>query len=470
MSDKHKNFKQNKRGSILMFALVFGSVAFMVIVTGVASYALFENKASVREQDRNSAFHMAEAGVNYYRWHLAHNQTDYQDGTGQPGPYVHEYQDKDGNLIGYFSLNIIPPLAGSTVVTIESTGWTLRQPNASRTIRVRFGAPALTNYTFLSNASMNFSFTSVVQGTIHSNGGIRFDGITDSWVKSAKDRYQYCDGPGGGNCSWKNGIWGGGEPKSFWQYPVPPIDFYSVTTDLEAIRQLANSGGIYLTSSGQEGYHLVFNENNFALYKVTSRNCYNGEGKWRYNKWTGWYWDGDIYCYDIKTETFLGNYQIPANGAIFIEDDAWVEGVVDGRVSIAVGKIPVQAPYKKIYINNNLTYTAKAGDDVIGLFSQGDIIVPYQTPDLMEIDSALLAQFGGIYRPFYYDNLKNTLQIFGSQISYLGGGWKYVNGYGHVISGYVNTIHIYDANLRYYPPPGFPVGTVYELISWEEVK
>lgn len=469
---KALKFLTNKnRGSILMFALVFGSVAFMVIISGVASYAIFENKASLRKHNRDLAFQIAEAGINYYRWHLAHNQTDYTDGTGEPGPYVHEYEDKDGNLIGYYSLQITPPLSGSTVVTVESTGWALSTPNARRTIRVRMGAAAMTDYTFLSNANMNFGFTTVVQGTVHSNGGIRFDGVTDSWIKSAKSRYEYCEGPGEGNCSTRNGIWGSGEPKSFWQFPVPAIDFYSVTTDLDSIRQLADNGGIHLTSSGKEGYHLVFSGTNFDLYKVSARDCYNGEGRWRYSgKWKDWYWDGDIYCYDIKTEVFLENQDIPANGAIFIEDDVWLEGTIDGRVSVAAGRFPVQEPYKKIYINNSLLYSAKASDDVIGLFAQGDIIVPYETPDNMEINAAMLSQFGGIYRPFYDDNLKNLLHIFGSQISYSGGGWKHVNGYGHVISGYVNTEHVYDANLRYYPPPGFPVGSTYELISWEEVQ
>lgn len=448
-----RKFKSNMKGSILMFALVFGSVAFMVITLGVSSYAMFENKASLRKHDRDIAFHIAEAGINYYRWHLAHNQTDYQDGTGQPGPYVHSFDDKDGQVIGYYSLTIIPPLSGSTVVTVQSTGWAAWQPDSKRTIKVRMGAPALTDYTFLSNAGLNFSFTTVVHGPVHSNNDIRFDGTTDSWVKSHTK------------------IQGGGGPKTFWKYPVPEVDFFGVTTDLDSIRKLSDvpGQGLHLTSSGVEGYHLVFNGNQFALYKVTSRDCYNGEGSWKH-KWSGWYWNGSTYCYDIKTENFVQNYSIPANGAIFIEDDTWVEGTVNGRVSIGVGKFPVQAPYKKIYINNNLIYAAKASDDVIGLLCQGDIVVPYETPNVMEINAALLSQFGKNYRPYYDSNLKDTLRIFGSQIAYEGGGWKYVNGWGNVISGYVNTDHSYDANLRYFPPPGFPVGTTYELISWEEVE
>ncbi len=439
--------KQQTRGSILMLALVFGSIAFMVICVGAASYGMMENQVSVRNDYREVAFHIAEAGVNYYRWHLAHDKYDFQDGTGQSGPYVHEYKDKDGNIIGYFSLDIITPLMGSTVVTVSSTGWTVWQPTVKRTVQVKLGISALTNYTYLYNANINFSNTSVVHGPIHSNGGINFDGTSDSWVESAKLTYLYS-----GDGHNHPGVWGDGGPQSFWRRGVPEIDFYAVTADLSKVRDQADSGdGIHLSSSGHEGYHVVFNQNQFNLYQVDSRDCYSG------------------YCYDIKNETFLQTYSIPSNGAIFIEDDVWVSGVVDGRVSLAVGQFPAQEPYHKMYINDNLIYKEKASDDVIGLMCQGDIILPYETPNYLEIDAALLSQFGLIGRPNYSGSIKNTLIIFGSQISYLGGGKKYTQN-GVVVSGYINTNYSYDANLRYYPPPQFPVSETYDLISWKEIE
>ncbi|MFZ2189309.1 MAG: hypothetical protein WA057_03815 [Candidatus Magasanikiibacteriota bacterium] len=441
----------NNRGSLLLFVMIFGAVAFTIIITGVASYAIFESKASNRKQERDEAFQIAEAGINYYRWHLAHNPTDYWDGTAEePGPYLHEYNDKDGNLIGYFSLEIDEPLPGSSVATIRSTGYTIVEPNAVRIIQVRVGFPALTDYAFLSHAGMNFSFTTVVHGKVHSNGEIRFDGESDSWVDSHIR------------------VYGGGHPKSFWRYPVSQIDFSAVSSDLDNIKDAADDGGLHLTSSGKEGWHMVFNGASFALYKVKTLDCYHGDGRWR-RRWGDWYWEGDSYCYDIGTETFVQNYNIPSNGAIFVEDNLWVEGTVDGRVGIGVGRFPVQSPYKKIIINDNLTYASHSSDDVVGLLAQGEIIVPYEVPTNMLIDAAIFSQFSKIYRPYYIDDIKNSLTIFGSQISYDGGGWKYVNGYGHVISGFENTNHSYDGNLNYYPPPGFPVGSVYELISWEEL-
>jgi hypothetical protein len=160
---------------------------------------------------------------------------------------------------------------------------------------------------------------------------------------------------------------------------------------------------------------------------------------------------------------------------MFVEDNAWIEGTVDGRITIGVGTFPVQGDYKKVFIPNNLYQKEKSSDDVIGIIAQGDIIVPYEAPSNLEIDAAALSQYAQIHTPYYNPSqhagaLKNSLTFYGSQISYAGGGWKYINTSGQVISGYLYTNHVYDGNLKYFPPPGFPTGSTYELISWEEVK
>ncbi len=455
------NEHQKHKGAILIFILIFGAAATIMIVGGVASYAIFEHKASLIKHNRDLAFDIAEAGTNYYRWHLAHTQDDYMDGTDSPGPYTHAYVNKDGETIGYYALSITPPLTGSTIVTISSTGWLVSAPSVRRTVVVRVGFPALTNYTFLVNGNMSFSSTTVVHGEVLSNGGIRFDAQTDAAVESARSTYTLSG-------VTHPGVWGSGGPTSFWNYPVPAQDFNSITADLADLRTEAIAAGIYLASSGAQGWQLVFLTNGtFDLYRVNTRQCAIG-------------YTGTSYCYDIGTRTFVQNYTIPANGSIFVEDDVFVEGTVNGRVTIGAGRFPVLATtYRDIIITNNLVYRAQASDDVIGLIAQRDVVVPRNVPNTMEIDAAALAQFGSIYRPDYYrasarsavytNAVRNSLTFFGSQIAYTGTGWKYVVG-GTVISGFVNTSHVYDGNLRYYTPPGFPVGNVYDLLSWEEVE
>lgn len=448
-------FIKNKRGSgLIVFLLAFGTIATTMIILGLASYGLTEHRASLRIHDRDQAFHIAEAGIHYYRWHLAHTPGDYWDGngSGSTGPYVHDYYDKDNNIIGQYSLEIEEPVSGSTIVTIRSTGWLTSRPGVTRTIEARVGFPGLTDYAFVENASMNFSATTEVHGKVHSNGDIQFNGTTDAAVEAAGE------------------IWGNGGPTEFWNYPVPWIDFNSVSADLASLEDLAESEGIALPDSDDEGYYINFqSDGTFDLYRVNSVSCYQGSGY----QWL-WLWIGDTHCFDRNSITFLDSYDIPANGAIFVDDHVWVDGVVNGRVTIGVRRLPdTISNYRNIYISGDITYAETAGDDVLGLIAQGDIIVPKNVPDDMTISGAALAQNGQIYRPYYRttygDSLRNSLLFFGSQISYEGGGWKYVSG-GNVVSGFVDTNHTYDGNLLYLPPPAFPVGDTYELISWEEIE
>ena len=65
-----------------------------------------------RAENNAQAFAIAEAGIEYYRWHLAHAPAGFQDGTGHAGPYVHNYYDKDGNQIGQFTLDDHAAAAG----------------------------------------------------------------------------------------------------------------------------------------------------------------------------------------------------------------------------------------------------------------------------------------------------------------------------------------------------------------------
>ena len=454
-----KLITKKTKGSIMIFSLVFGSVAFTIIISGLAGYALFQHKSTAINSVRDRAFHIAEAGAEYYRWHLAHYPTDYKDGTDTPGPYIHEYKDKDDNVIGYFSLEITPPVSGTAVMTVKSSGWVGEAPTAKRTVQITMARPALTDYSLLNNSNINFGFTSVTHGPVHSNGGIRFDGTSDTWVESAKETYQYLN-------QTHTGVWGGGGPKSFWKYPVPAVDFNGITLDLANLQASAEAEGIYLTSSGEQGWHLTLKaDRTVDVYKVKTLKCYNGNGKYKNGVW-----QGTVVCVDIGTEEFFANYPIPASGSIFAEDNVWVQGVVNGHISIGAGQFPSSpANYRTIYINNNITYLEKVAGNSIGLLTEGDIVIPHDVPNDMVIEGALLSQYGKMTRPYYINNTRNSLTMYGSSISFETSGVKYTNGWGTVISGFVNTLYTYDANLRYFPPPFFPVKNVYELLSWREL-
>jgi len=316
-----------------------------------------------------------------------------------------------------------------------------------RAIQVKMGDPALTDYVFLQNRSMGFSKTSAVHGKVLSNGCIEFNGTTDAEIESARIE---CRQRIKRKFKKEPGVWGTGGPKQFWKFPVPAQDFNAVSTNLATIKKMSDNGGIHLYPSGKQGWHLIFkSDGTFDVYKVTKVQSRN-------------------HPYDIARESFFGHYTIPSNGAIFVEDTTWVQGTVHGLVTVGVGSFPVQYPFYNIYINGNILYSQKNSTDVLGLLAQGDIEVTKAVPTNLEIDAALLSQFGGIGLPDQGIS-GNSLEVFGSQISQLSTGWKYIDWHGNVLSGFVNTNYTYDSNLKFNPPPGFPVQGTYELISWAEV-
>lgn len=451
--------QKEKRGSMMLFVMVFGSIAFSIIVLTLGTYAISESQASRYKQNREEALQIAEAGITYYRWHLAHASTDYYDGQGatSTGPYVHDFKDPNGNVIGHYSLVINKPANGSTVVMIISTGWLDIQPDSKRTLKVRVGFPSLTDYAFLTNTSIWLGNTESVHGKLQSNKGIRFDGTADALIMSAMATYTCPDWQGCSGSPTKNGVWGSGGPSSFWQFPVPAQDFSAVTADLAKIKSAAllAGGGAwpYLSSSGKQGWRLQFlNDGTINVSKVNTCTSYSGYRT-----------DGTFgtYCIDAATYGTVTNYVIPSSSFIYIDDNVWVDGVVNGRATVAAGT------GKSIIINGNITYLAKDGVNVLGLIASQDVLVPHDSPSNLEIDAAMLAQVGAVQRFFYSGNKKASITTYGAILSYDVWTWNWNTP---VDSGYLVTNSTYDTNLTYSPPGGFPVGSSYNLISWEEIR
>ena len=184
------------RGQLLIQVLVFAAIAILVLV-GIASFVSVSIQAGRITVQRELAIEIAEAGIDYYRWHLAHSPNDYQDGTGSAGPYVHNLLDKNGNIVGQYILDIIPPPVGSTLVTITSTGKISANPNLQRKIQTKLAIPSIAKYAVIANAAMRFGAGTEVFGPIHSNGGIRFDGLAHNLVTSSVSSYDDPDHTGG---------------------------------------------------------------------------------------------------------------------------------------------------------------------------------------------------------------------------------------------------------------------------------
>ncbi len=457
-------YLKTQKGSILIYSIVIIFI-FSLVMVGLLAYATVQLRVVRSSINREQAFQIAEAGANYYEWHLGHFNTDYWDGNASttPGPYVHDYIDTDTNKkIGQFSLNITPPLLGSTIVTVQSTGYTMDNPNQKRTITVRYGIPSLAKYAFITNSYVHVGSASTFYGQFHSNSGIQFDGTGYAVITSARSTYT-CSAADGDCSGTHPGIWGtaGSATKAFWQFPVPNVDYSAITADLATIKSEAQDGGLYLPPSNAQGYSLVFaNDGTFRVYKVTSLN----------NDPVGYDVDGSAHNTSIdylnrSEETDICDpypCQMPGNGLIYVEDNTWVEGVVKGRAMVAAAKLPYQpgdAP--SVMLQDNLTYAARDGTNSLGLIGQEDVLLTYTVPNNIEIDAALIAQNGSFQRFNFSGSFKGTLTIYGS-ISSFGRAAVY---YG--VSGFQTRNYSYDSNLLYAPPPGFPLtGSGYQQISW----
>ena len=457
-----------------------------------------------RQATATTALGIAEAGINYHHWHLAHDPEDYQDDTGGPGPYVHDYKDAQGNTIGTFTLNITPPAVGTAVVTVESEG-ELTGSTEKRKVTAQLGIPSFARYAVIADQTIRFGYGTEIFGPIHSNGGVRFDGIANDIVTSYQSNYDDPDHSGNNEF----GVHTHRDPPppdpnpnitsafrpleaspnpvpdrpdvfvAGRQFPVPRVDFGTITTDFSNLRDKAIADLSYFGDSSAEGYRIVLKtDDTYDVYKVTATTptCY---GKVEQPDSFG-----QVDTYGIVTEQVVSiGSNFPPNGVIFFEDQLWVEGqIATAQITIAAAKIgATPTEEKSIAINNDIQYTNYDGSDKlgliaqkhiqIGLFSEGDTSGTTDQQEL-RVDAARLAQKGRVGRNNFPSSCgatytRNTITVNGSSGTAKRYGFTWGSGCPPG-SGYCTRNILYDPNLTIVPPPSFPLTGVYTILSWKE--
>ena len=474
------NHQTTAKGSTILQTMFVLFVAILLIV-GFTSFATYNVRAARYQEKRELALQLAESGVNYYRWHLAHAATDYQDGTTSTGPYIHQVKDKNGNLLGTFSLEISPAATGSSIVSIQATGQPANESSIKRKIKAVLAIPSFSQYAVAANANLRFGSGTETYGPIHSNGGIRFDAVAHGIITSAVASYNDPDHYGGNEFGVhthtspidplppnsvpnRSDVFMAGR-----KFPVPILDFPGLTGDLGNLKTIANStSGKYFAHSGSLGYHIVLKNNGtYDIYKVNrlekaSGGCSNE------------LWQDDWGTWSMKStngEEYINNYAYPSNGIIFVEDNLWIDGQVNNnRLTIAAARFPdTTSTRTSITINQNLTYTYYDGRDVVGLIAQKNINVGLFSNNDLKIDAAAIAQYGRVGRYYYGSGCgqhnKNRLELVGMIGTFERYGFAYTDG-----TGYKYRDLYYDSNLMYAPPPHFPLAADhYQIISWEEL-
>lgn len=462
---------KKEKGATFVLVLVFMGV-FLILIGAIIGLGVTQHRLNKQKVAKELSFQIAEAGLNYAKWRLAHYPDDITN-------EERIYSDPQGGDLGEFNLEFTgqEQCGILTSINIISTGWTHDYPDVERVVKAQYARSSVAEYAYIIDDNVWAGEDREIKGRYHSNGGIRMDGETDSLVTSAVKEWNCtpsfgCDSP----YEVKPGIFGEGEgqEQGLWQFPVKSIDFPSIAMDLTRMKTLAQSYGHYsppatdLNPSGQ-GYHVIFkNDNTFDLYVITRLGAVYG-----YSLEEGWHWDYHV----IKSESFVDNYALPSDcGLIFLEDDLWVEGKTKGKTTIASADLINPNVDTDVILNGSLTYTTYDGSDGLLIVGEHDVLIPLYSPDKMELDGIFLAQKGHFgrnhypswYRPWYD---REKLEMKGSVISKgrVGTKWSYSDG--SFASGYRKRENTYDRYLMTDPPPLTPYSdNEYGFVKWEEVE
>jgi hypothetical protein len=458
--------KTQQSGYLMVMVLVFGAI-FLTIVTSFVTFVVTQSRLVDQKFQFEQAGHAAEAGINYFKWNLAH----YPNSTTTS--YVGVYRDPEGADIGQFEIAVASTTyCGETAsLQVTSTGYTYNSPTVQRSITARYARPTVAEYSFIINSNVWVGSDQQIVGPYHTNGGVRMDGTNNSVVTSGQTNWSCTPAFGCTPTTTRDGVFtttANANPALF-DFPSPPVNFAGITVDLSTIQNRAqNSGGLYFGPSTREGYHVIFlSDGRVEVRRVNSKQAEPNGFAWGY------------YLHVLNGTSLVGTYTIPTScPVLYFEDQVWLEGTVRGKVTIAAADVDTAGVDRSIILNNNILY-ANATSGLLAI-SEYDMTIPLIVPDNMTLNGIFIAQNGKFTRNSYdTDDLpnawdayvqRNSLTINGTIVSNGRVGTKWVTvPSGTFVSGFNNRYTTYDRNLMTSPPPYTPeTSDVYEFNDWRD--
>jgi hypothetical protein len=458
-------------GYLLILTLILASV-FFIILGSFVSYIVTQSQVVNFRYEQTRATDIAESGLNYYKWYLAHYPNDLTDGNGAgaTGPFVHTFADPEGGDIGEFALSIASTTYCGEITSIDitSVGHTYNNPEAKSIVHGRYARPTIASYSMVTNSGIYYASAGTVSGPVHSNQGIKMNKAHNSVISSGQTSWT-CDSTYG--CSPSQTVDGvyTTQPTvsnpALFAFPVPPIDFNAITVNLAAMQDKAEnvSGAIYIPPSTKSGYHLNFNGNQLVVRKVNSKSNEPNGKAW------GWYYN------QMNGTSPYGTYTIdPSCPVVFVEDDVWLEGNITGKVTVAAADVDTPGKDPSIFLNGNITYNTQ--DTGLLAVAEKDVLIGFDVPENLILQGIFIAQTGYFGRYDYSDTaipggfaqhkLKDSLTLHGTVVSANRAGYNYGSP---LRSGFINVISTYDTSQVYSPPPYTPKATdVYTFFNWRQ--
>jgi hypothetical protein len=466
-----KRYHHN-RGYLLIYVLIFASV-FMVILTSFVTFIVTQTKLIEQRVQFEQAGQIAEAGLNYYRWYLAH----YPNSTTTAITGV--YSDPELGPIGEYTLTLASTTFCGTIMSrqITSVGATYADSAITRRLSARYARPNVAEYSFIINSNVWAGDDRVINGPYHSNGGIRMDGTHNSSVTSGQGSWTCTSSFGCSPSGTRDGVFtttANANPALF-ATATAPVNFGAITVDLSDIENKARTGGgIFLPKApgGDYGYHIVFN----STSSITVRRVQNTLSYWGYTTENGWQTENHIITALRSPVTYLINSSCPV---IAVQDKVWIEGVVPNKMTLAASHATSTTMNPSIILEGNITYTSPTSSGLLAIAEQ-DVLIGVTVPEHMTLNGIFIAQNGRYGRNHYdTDDFTGTYDPFvilesethnGTIVSNGRVGTQWTSG-GVTTSGFKNRYTSYDRNLVESPPPFIPeTSDVYEYSDWRDAN
>lgn len=477
-----------------MLVLAFMGI-FLFLLGTILSYVLTQGKYGRALYAREQAVNVAEAGLEYYRWFLAHNPNIMTTGAGLLTPVSYTVSDPEGSTMGSASVSATLNTSCGRVQSADlvSQGTANINPLYKRTLNARYMRPSVAEYSNIINANVWAGSDRNITGAYHSNGGVRMDGNSNSIVSSALSTWSCTSSFGCSPTQTQPGVFGSGNGSALWKYPAASFNFAGISTDFPTLQTYATNDGIKLNptnvrvngvqqggtfssvgASDQRGFRVVLRaDDTVDIYRVTGT---VGVDAQRIDNIGTWVTDYHI----ISSETYVGRYTIPSDcRVIFAQSKVWLQGTVGTKITVVAADTGSFSP--DIVLSSDIVYASGSGASGLTAIAERSILIPLTSPEAMTIRGIFVAQNGYVGRNYYttsgsndvpsqYDSyvIQASLTTIGSVISNNRVGTQWSSG-GTMVSGYQTRTDTYDRLLAFDPPPFTPSASPdYKLVLWRE--
>ncbi len=435
----YKKIRGNEDGAALVIVILI-LLALTGIVMGVSQISVNETQLASNEKLDKQVFYLAEAGAEISIRHLSELSTPFI-GTGlnkdEPALLLDNVKVYDQGTVTTY----LDPLDSNTGNPSRFIGVTVRATLAgtgmTKVLQVKVGQQNFSRYAYFSDMEKSTSGSTIwwyskdeLHGPVHTNDQLHISGdpkFFEEVSSCASDVDYYSGGPPNDNPEFMEGL----------------------TLDASAIDLPVNTDMLYAEAAKPDGLQLSGNP-------VIIRFRTDASGKPYLQVTAG-------------GSTTTKSY--PANGVIYVNGNAQVEGTVRGQITVGCdGDIDV--------IDNLVYYTDPRVDpsstDLCGLVAEGNVMMAYNTANMDSADETVMAAIMALdtswgARSYSSGSPRGKLNVYGGVIQKQRGAvGTFSASSGTTASGYEKHYE-YDSRLMDTPPPAFPTTGQVEKIAWNEI-